>query len=98
MFEAEDHEPQVDADLRCGKTGAIEMDHRFAHVGEQRLELRRAEGRDGLGDAQQARIAHAQHFADHGAPRFGVYLPTPSADSLTSVESRVIPASAMRSR
>jgi len=39
-------------------------------VGQQCVQLRRVEGGHRLGDLQQARIAHAQHLADHRrAPR-----------------------------
>jgi hypothetical protein len=66
LLEPEDHDAQADADLRRREAGACRSDHRLAHVGEQRVELRRAEALD-LGRAdEQPRIAHAKNVADHG--------------------------------
>jgi hypothetical protein len=51
---------QVDADLWRGQTRPIGRDHGVVQIHRQRLELWRAELSDRLGDAQQARIAHAE--------------------------------------
>ena len=86
LLDAEDHNPQVDADLRRGKPGAIEMLHRVPHIPQQLLELGRSEGLDRLGDREQARITHLEDFAYcHGyeylidlfakAPTLGLTMP-----------------------
>ncbi len=62
---AEDHHAQADADLRRGEPGAVEVRHGVAHVGQQGLELRRAEGPHFLRALEKPWIAHAQNFPDH---------------------------------
>ena len=67
MLDAEDHHAQQHADLRRGEARAVLRAHRVAHVVEQRIELGRAEALHLARPFEQARIAHAQDVADHGA-------------------------------
>ena len=67
---AEDHELQVDADLRRGQAGAVGRMHGVEHVFDQGIEFRRVELENRLGHPQQPRIAHPENFPDrHVAPR-----------------------------
>src|SRR6185437_2427177 len=65
-FDAEDHDAQVDPDLRRGEPGAGLRAHRFAHVVEQRAQRYGIHALDFSRALEQARIAHAQDVADHG--------------------------------
>ena len=65
---AEDHQLQVDADLRRRQAGAVGGVHGVEHVGDQQVDSSRVECGHGLGHAQQARIAHLEDFTDcHGS-------------------------------
>jgi hypothetical protein len=58
---------QVHPDLRRGQTSAVGRHHRLLQVHHQLVQLGRVEAGDGLGVAQQARIAHFQDGVDgHG--------------------------------
>jgi len=88
---AEDHDPQIDTDLRRRQAGAIEMRHGVAHVAEKFRQLHGAELRNRSRNAQQPRIAHAQNFADHSvaAPPQGGIRP-PRRGSEPSLRAREV--------
>ena len=62
--ESEDHQCQVDPDLRRGQAGAASRVHGLEQVGDQRAHGRGVEFTHGLGDAQQARVAHLENFTN----------------------------------
>jgi hypothetical protein len=65
---AEDHHAQADADLRRGKSRAIQLRHRVAHVLQQRLQIRSyAQGSTPTERCSRRGSPHAQHVADHAA-------------------------------
>ena len=59
---AEDHQLQIDTDLRRRQTSTVGRGHGLEHVGNQYLQLRRAKCAHGRGHTQQARVAHPQNF------------------------------------
>src|SRR5690606_41489346 len=65
-LESENDELQVDTDLRSGQPDALGVRHGLEHVGDQGMQCGRVELLDGLGDAQQSRIAHFQDGMNHG--------------------------------
>ena len=65
VIETEDHQLQIDPDLRRSQPDASGRVHGIEHVGDQRPQAGRLELIDRFSDLQQARIAHAQDFADH---------------------------------
>ncbi len=69
-LETEDHQLQVDADLRRGQPYPADVMHGFEHVVDQPLQLLAAEqfGRHRLRDTQQALVTHLEDFPDHAAP------------------------------
>ncbi len=72
-LETEDHQLQVDADLRRGQPYPADVMHGFEHVVDQPLQLLAAEqfGRHRLRDTQQALVTHLEDFPDHAAPDKG---------------------------
>lgn len=64
-LKAKNHQPQIDADLRCSKPDAIEVTHGVDHVSDQSIQFRGIQYIDRPRHLKQARIAHAQDFPDH---------------------------------
>ena len=65
--ESENHHRQVDPDLRRRQACAVGIVHRVEQIDDECLQRRRIEDLHGLRDAQQARVAHLENFADgHG--------------------------------
>ncbi len=62
-LDAENDHPQTHAYLRRSKARAIELLHRVPHIGQQRLELGRAERHDRIRYGQEPRIAHFEYVA-----------------------------------
>ncbi len=71
-LEAEDHQLQVNADLRGSKAHAADAFHGFEHVGDEGLEFVTAEHRlrYGRSDAKQALVAHFQDLVNHEVSPF----------------------------
>ncbi|MNY61319.1 hypothetical protein D3C86_1979880 [compost metagenome] len=67
MLETEDHQSQVDTDLRRRQAHATDAFHGLEHVVDQLPQLGAVEhlGRNRRSNAQQALIAHFQNFTDH---------------------------------
>ncbi|MNQ76847.1 hypothetical protein D3C85_916960 [compost metagenome] len=67
VLETEDHQLQVDADLRSSQANAPHAFHGLEHVIDQLPQLGAVEhfGRHWRGNAQQALIAHFQNFTNH---------------------------------
>jgi hypothetical protein len=63
MLDAEDHDPEPNADLRRGKARAIEMLHGVPHIDQQRFQCDGAKGADRLRDPEQPGVAHLENFA-----------------------------------
>ncbi|MDT4875218.1 hypothetical protein FQZ97_1105680 [compost metagenome] len=70
VLEAEDHQLQVDTDLRRSQTDTAGVAHGVEHVVDQVLQLGAAEQllRHRRRNAQQALVTHLQDFADHIQP------------------------------
>jgi hypothetical protein len=64
--EAEDHQTQIDADLRRCQANTICGMHGFVHVGDDRLEFGKVNVPNRLCHPQQPGITHFQYFAYHG--------------------------------
>ena len=61
----ENHDAQIDADLRRGQAGTVERAHGVLHIDDQRREF---VGGEALNDPRllpQTRIAHFQHRSNH---------------------------------
>src|SRR5690606_24322847 len=57
---SEDDDLQIHPDLWRGQAGTADRDHGLVHVGNKAVQLGRIEGRHGLGDPEQAGIAHLE--------------------------------------
>ncbi len=69
-IEAEDHQTQIDADLRCGEPCAIRRLHGLKHVRDEDMQLGSIEFGDFASHAQKPRISHSQDWMNHDAPPF----------------------------
>src|ERR1700737_2724053 len=94
--EAENHDLQIDADLRGGKPCAVCVVHRLEHVLDERMQLGGIEMIDRFGYAQKARIAHLQNFANHWVwPSKSLRIPSSSSTGMpsSSAFASLLPAS-----